>query len=87
MRLDIKHMLESKMALQKANAEIIRMNLKTNVVTKRKKDGNFFYAKEKGEILEANPHVSPSKLFNHFPLSLNYRLRTKLKAIKFATSN
>jgi len=58
LRLDIKHMLESKMALQKANAEIIRMNLKTNVVTKRKKDGNFFYAKEKGEILEANPHTS-----------------------------
>jgi hypothetical protein len=52
-------MLESKMALKKANAEIIRMNLKTNIVTKRKKDGNFFYAKEKGEILEANPQVSP----------------------------
>ena len=46
------------MALKKANAEIIRQNLRTNKVTVRKKDGNFFYAKEKGEILESNPRVS-----------------------------
>ena len=51
------------MALKKANAEIIRMNLKTNVVTKRKKDGNFFYAKERNEILEVNPLVSNLNVF------------------------
>ena len=52
------------MALKKANAEIIRMNLKTNVVTKRKKDGNFFYAKERNEILEVNPLVSNLNVFS-----------------------
>lgn len=51
-------MNEAKMALKKANAEIIRQNMKTDKVTKRKKDGNFFNAKEKDEIIEANPIVS-----------------------------
>jgi hypothetical protein len=52
------------MAMKKANAEIIRTNLKTNRVTSRKKDGNFFHAKEKVEILEENPKVS-FYIFNH----------------------
>ena len=72
------------MALKKANAEIIRMNLKTNVVTKRKKDGNFFYAKERNEILEVNPLVSNLNVF--FILFLN-RLMKKFKTTGFAISN
>jgi hypothetical protein len=56
--LDTKHTQESTMALRKANAEIRRNNARTEKVTNRKQNGNFFQSKEKAEIKEVNPYVS-----------------------------
>ena len=44
--------------MKAANAEIRRNNAKTEKVTKRKVNGNFFQTKEKAEIIEVNPYVS-----------------------------
>lgn len=46
------------MALRKANAEIRRNNARTEKVTNRKQNGNYFQCKEKAEIVEVNPYVS-----------------------------
>ena len=72
------------MALKKANAEIIRQNLRTNKVTVRKKDGNFFYAKEKGEILESNPRVSELIFILIF---YAYRQQNKLTITDYAINS
>ena len=46
------------MVLRKANAEIRRNNARTEKVTNRKQNGNYFQCKEKAEIVEVNPYVS-----------------------------
>ena len=51
-------MQEETMALKKANTEICRRNNRTQKVTHRKKNGNYFQTKEKVEIKEVNPIVS-----------------------------
>ena len=56
--LNIKHTQEATMALRKANAEIRRNNARTEKVTNRKQNGNYFQCKEKAEIIEVNPYVS-----------------------------
>ena len=53
------------MALRKANAEIRRNNARTEKVTNRKQNGNYFQCKEKAEIVEVNPYVSLN-FFNLF---------------------
>ena len=72
------------MTLKKANAEIIRSNLKTNVVTKRKQDGNYFYAKEKSEILESNPKVSSNNSVTLIYFSKGLRESSELHALQLA---
>jgi hypothetical protein len=53
------------MVLRKANAEIRRNNARTEKVTNRKQNGNYFQCKEKAEIVEVNPYVSLN-FFNLF---------------------
>jgi predicted phage tail protein len=56
--LEIKHTEESTKALRAANAEIRRNMKKTEKVTHRKLNGNYFQSKEKAEIKDVNPYVS-----------------------------
>ena len=75
--LNIKHTQEATMALRKANAEIRRNNARTEKVTNRKQNGNYFQCKEKAEIVEVNPYVSfkNSDLFNSSKKVLSHTVR------------